>query len=213
MFYWRDQVANGLNPCHSGTALQGVQGALQCTGGRRIDRGLLALLQHKLFDDIEINHCLFGKDFQQLNIFGILCQRLAVINGRFSICHRGVICRCRGGFRRVTVVMIINAIGQGRIFTLGQGLCCNHQLGDILRATVIGFFRKCLGQIGQQILDQPDNRHQGGGNGYSFFNQLVKQMLDRPGYSGELICTHHASTTLEGVKGTAYLNDRLVCVG
>ncbi len=64
MFQWRDKVANGFNPGHSGTALQCVQGALQCTGGRRINRGLLTLLQHKMFDYIEIFHCLFGKDFQ-----------------------------------------------------------------------------------------------------------------------------------------------------
>ena len=138
---------------------------------------------------------------------------MIAINVRHCTRNRIVTHHCRGRFLCVTVVTIINAIGQGRFFTLGQRLCCNYQLGNILGAAVISLFRKGFGQIRQHILGQSDNRHQGRGNGYSFFNQSVKQMLDRPGYAGDLICTHHAPTPLEGMEGPAHLNHRLLCVG
>ena len=140
---------------------------------------------------------------------------MIAINVRHCTCTRNRIVthHCRGRFLCVTVVTIINAIWQGRLFTPGQCLCCNYQLGNILGAAVISLFRKGFGQIRQHILGQSDNRHQGRGNGYSFFNQSVKQMLDRPGYAGDLICTHHAPTPLEGMEGPAHLNHRLLCVG
>ena len=194
-FQRRGDLGDRQDAGHVGTALEGMQGALQLVADRL--RQLLRTLGEERAQGVQMGFRLVAEDLQQLRVE--LLVLAVVVRGDRRFC-RGTGQRLGGqGFR------------SGARLAPSQGIGADGQLVDVVALALRpgGELVAQLGHQGDHFTDQLDHRVAAGD---AVVQHAVEQVLHRPGQLADDQRTDHAPAALQGMKGSAHLGERLAIV-